>query len=121
MATTKSDGPGKPETVICLFRVRKDKEDEFRALVERHWPTLHRLGLTTAEPSKVYRGADRSGGPLWVEIFTWKDGRAAHVAHEHPEVAAIWEPMETCVEERKGVAKWEFPNVQPVSLSHARA
>ena len=38
-------------------------------------------------------------------------------AHEHPDVLAIWEPMDPLLEERDGRTKWEFPHFERVSLS----
>jgi hypothetical protein len=109
------------ETVVALYRVRAGQEAAFQRLLERHWPTLDRLGLTNGEPALVFRGKDRTGGPLFVEIFTWKDADAPRVAHETPEVAAIWEPMGKLVEDRPKAERWEFPHVEPVSMPHARA
>ena len=103
-----------PVTVICLYRVRKGREGEFIKLLERHWPTLHDLGLVTDEPPQHFRGAERDGGPLFVEIFAWKSGDASSHAHEHPEVMAIWEPMDGLTEERGGRPNMEFPHVQPL-------
>lgn len=110
-----------PETVIATFRVRAGQEAAFQALLDRHWPTLHRLGLTNGEPSLVFRGKDHGGLPLFVEIFTWKDAQAPEAAHHAPEVEAIWGAMEPLVEDRKGQPKWEFPHVAPVAMPHARA
>jgi len=106
-----------PETVICRFQVRADAEQPFRALLRVHWPTLRRLGLVTEDPPQHYRAVDEQGRPVYVEIFTWRDGRAAQEAHEHPEVAAVWEPMAPLVEEREGRRKWEFPHYRRLDLS----
>jgi len=103
-----------PETVICTFRVIAEREAAFRALLERHWPTLHRLGLTTDEPARTYRGYDGKG-PFYVEIFEWRDARAAGAAHEHPEVMAVWEPMDPLCEAREGRPAMEFPHVERVA------
>jgi hypothetical protein len=108
-----------PETVFATYRVRAGKEPAFLALVERHWPTLQRLGFTNGEPALVFQGTDASGGPLVYEVFTWKDKASVDHAHEHPEVAAIWEAMEPLVESRKGREKWEFPHVRPVAMPYA--
>lgn len=107
------------ETAICLYRVRSGREDEFRALLERHWPTLRKLELATAEPPRYYRGAEQDGGPLFVEIFDWVSGEAARAAHEHPEVMALWEPMDALTETRDGRPNMEFPHVQPLALPPA--
>lgn len=103
-----------PATVICHYRVRSGQEPAFTALLERHWPALRRLGLATAEPSRVYRGADAKGRPMFWEIFSWVNGEAAEKAHMHPEIAAIWEPMDALCEAREGLRNMEFPHVEAV-------
>jgi hypothetical protein len=102
------------ETVICTYRVRADREDEFTRLLARHWRTLRELGFVTGEKAQVFRGED--GGLTYVEIFTWVEGGFAQ-AHEHPGVLAIWESMDPLLEGRDGRPKWEFPHFQPVALA----
>jgi len=110
----------KPETVICLYRVKPGNERKFARLLERHWPTLRALGLVTRTRARHFRGAEHDGAPLFVEIFEWVSGAASERAHEHPEVAAIWEPMDVLCEARGGKPNMEFPHVQPLEL-RARA
>lgn len=100
------------ETVICTYRARPDAEPVFRELLARHWRTLHDLGFVTDEESVVLRHVDE---PTYVEIFTWLEGGFAQ-AHEHPDVVAIWEPMEPLLEERDGQPRWEFPHYVPAVL-----
>jgi hypothetical protein len=97
------------ETVICTYRVRPEAEAEFRDLLRRHWTTLRDLGFVTDEESRVLRKVDE---PTYVEIFTWVDGGFG-LAHEHPDVLAIWEPMDPLLESRDGRDKWEFPHYHP--------
>jgi len=101
------------ETVICTYRVRSDAEDRFRELLGRHWRTLHGLGFVTDEDSLVFRSTE--DGLTYVEIFTWVEGGFGQ-AHEHPDVLAIWEPMEPLLEDRDGHPKWEFPHFERVAL-----
>ena len=105
-----------PDTVIAQYRVKAGSEPAFERLLEKHWPTLDRLGLTNGEPSLVFRGKERAGGSLFVEVFTWKDAKAPDAAHTNPEVGAIWGAMEPLVEARGGREKWEFPHVAPVAM-----
>lgn len=107
----------KGETVICHYRVKAGKEKEFVGLLRRHWPTLQRLGTVTDEPSQVYRGKDPGGRPMFWEIFHWKSAAAFEKAHQHPEVLAIWEPMDALCEPRDGHPNMEFPHVEAVVLS----
>jgi hypothetical protein len=111
-----SEPTGGPETVICLYRVRAGNEERFVELLSRHWPTLKRLGLATDQPPRHFRGAEHDGAPLFVEIFDWVDGAAAGAAHEHPEVMAIWEPMDRLTEARGGRPNMEFPHVRPIEV-----
>lgn len=105
-----------PETVICLYRVRAGSEKRFVELLARHWPTLRDLGLVTEEPARHFRGEEHDGAPLFVEIFDWVDARAAQRAHEHPEVMAIWEPMDGLTEMRGGRPNMEFPHVRRIEV-----
>jgi hypothetical protein len=100
------------ETVICTYQARPDAEDQFRELLSRHWTTLHELGFVTDESPVVLRRLDE---PTYVEIFTWMDGGFAR-AHDHPDVLAIWEPMEPLLEERNNRPKWEFPHYRSAGL-----
>jgi hypothetical protein len=87
---TRSD----PVTMLVTYRPKPGKEKELQALVEKHWPTLDRVGLVTKEPAKIWRAIDKgSGAPYFVEWFQWKDGEASDTAHQTPEVMAVWEPM----------------------------
>ena len=89
-----------PETVICSYHVKPGHEADFEALLSTHWPTLHEAGLTTDVPPRMYRGR-ASGKPdgshgaagVYIEIFEWKNASAPGVAHQTPEIMAVWEPM----------------------------
>jgi hypothetical protein len=100
------------ETVICTYRVRPDAEGEFAGLLRRHWDTLHDLGFVTDERSRVLRDVSE---PTYIEIFTWVEGGFER-AHQHPDVLAIWEPMEPLLEDRGGRPRWEFPHYRPADL-----
>ena len=106
-----------PPTAVCLYRVTPGRESDFTALLKRHWPTLQSLGLVTDDRPLHYRGAERDGRPLFVEIFTWKSDEASRIAHEHPEVMAIWEPMDRLTEGRAGRPNMEFPHVARVQFA----
>jgi hypothetical protein len=102
--------------VVCLYRVRRGCEDEFVELLRRHWPTLRSLGLATPDPPQHLRGFEQSGEPIFVEIFGWKTPEAPRLAHEHPDVMAIWEPMDKLTEPRNGRPNMEFPHFQRLNL-----
>jgi len=108
------------ETVICLYRVKKGNERKFIRVLEKHWPALRSLGLVTRKRARHFRGAEQDGAPLFVEIFEWLSAAASEQAHQHPEIAAIWEPMDALCESRAGKPNMEFPHVQPLEL-RARA
>jgi len=90
----------KPVLTHVTYRPKKGKESELFALVKKHWPTLRRTGLVTGDPATVYRATDkRSGAVYFVEIFSWRDEKASGIAHQTPEVMAVWEPMGAILEE----------------------
>ena len=103
-------------TVIATYRVKPESESAFLDLLRAHYPTLSKLGLVTSEPPTIYRGYE-DGRPIIYEIFTWKTPDAPDVAHQTPEVMAIWEPMGELVEERNGRDKFEFPHCEHLDLS----
>ena len=112
--THRDSGP----TVICTYRVQEGKEDEFTRLLELHWPTLRKAGLATQDTTQVFRGTDKSGKTFFNEIFTWVPN-GPQLAHETPEVMAVWEPMGALCEARDGRPPMEFPHVTQVDLALA--
>ncbi|MCU1267339.1 MAG: hypothetical protein JWM21_3657 [Acidobacteria bacterium] len=85
---------GNPVLTHVTYRPKKGKEEELFALVKKHWPILKQIGLSTNEPAQVYRATDkRSGAVYFIEIFSWRDGKASDLAHQTPEVMAVWETM----------------------------
>ncbi len=100
-----------PVTVIAIYRVQKAREADFQALLARHHPTLVALGLATDEPAVIYRGEEKEG-PIVFEIFAWKDDESPSIAHQTPEVMALWEPMGALVEQRDGRPAMQFPHVE---------
>ena len=85
---------GNPVLTHVTYRPKKGKEEELFSLVKKHWPILKEIGLATNDPAKVYRATDkRSGQVYFIEIFSWRDEKASEVAHQTPEVMAVWETM----------------------------
>lgn len=97
--------------VICHYRVARGNEHAFEKLLDKHWPTLHQLGLVTNDVPQQFKGEEQDNGdPIYFEIFEWLED-AVDRAHEHPEVMAIWEPMDQLCESRAGKPNMEFPHV----------
>ena len=89
-----------PVTNIVTYVPKKGKEAEMLALVKKHEPALRKVGLVTAEPFRVWKAYDiRKQREQYIEYFVWKDGGASDIAHQTPEVMAIWEPMGPILEE----------------------
>jgi hypothetical protein len=101
--------------VVCTYRVKAGREKEFIALLKRHWPTLRKLGLVHELPRMALQGRDTEQTSCFVEVFAWKD-RGVEVAHNHPEVIALWEPMEQMCEARDGRPATEFPHYADLEL-----
>jgi hypothetical protein len=94
------ENPNAPVANIVTYVPKKGQEAELLALVKKHEPALRKVGLVTAEPFRVWKAFDiRKEREAFIEYFQWKDGRASDVAHQTPEVMAVWEPMGPVLEE----------------------
>ncbi len=90
---------GKPVLTHVTYQPKKGKEQELLALVKKHWPTLRKAGLATDEPAQIYEAHEKhSGNHYFIEIFAWRDEEASGLAHQLPEVMAVWEPMSNVME-----------------------
>ena len=95
-----------PVTMLVTYRPKKGKAAELQALVEKHGPTLAKTGLLSKDhPVQVWKATDKRGHgaeePYFVELMTWRDGEASDIAHQTPEIMAVWEPMGAVLEELK--------------------
>jgi hypothetical protein len=94
------ENPEAPVTNILTYVPKKGKEAELLALVRKHEPALRKVGLVTEEPFRLWKAYDvRKQREQFIEQFVWKNGNASDVAHQTPEVMAIWEPMGPVLEE----------------------
>jgi hypothetical protein len=85
-----------PVTRLVIYRPKQDHHDQLLAILKQHGPTLKKTGLLTDEPVRIYRGTDLrkpQTPPYFVEMFQWKDEKSGDLAHEVPEVMAVWETM----------------------------
>lgn len=104
-------------TVVCIYRVAAGNETAFTQLLERHWPVLRELGLATEKRPLHYRGAEqRTGEPLFFEIFEWVSEKSSGLAHQHPDVMEIWERMDKLTEARGDKPNMEFPHVRELDV-----
>jgi hypothetical protein len=86
--------------MLVTYRPKPRSEDTLLSLIRAHWPTLNRLGLATIRPAKLWRAIDkRTSRTFFVEIFEWRDASASEIAHQTPEVMAVWEPMGPLLED----------------------
>ena len=85
--------PDHPIQILCRYRLKPGREQEFAQLLTRHWPRLFELGLTSDQPARLLRGSDKAGNVAYIERFAWKSASSVASAHESPEVMKLWEPM----------------------------
>ena len=113
-AQAVNGGPPKDdtETVYTTFNVIPGKEEEFRQVLERAWPTYYKHGMVLKTPHLILRGADDSGRPYFIEILTWKDHDAPD--HAPADVQAIWDQMTALCERRDGHRRIEFYEVKVI-------
>ena len=96
----KRENPAAPVKNLVTYVAKKGGEATLLELVKKHEPALRKVGLVTSEPFKVWKAFNiRTGEHSIVEYFEWKDGKASDVAHQTPEVMAVWEPMGPVLED----------------------
>ena len=87
----------KPVHRLVIYRPKAGKTEDLLAILRKHGPVLRGSGLLTDAPVQIYRATDlrRQGEaePYFIETFEWKDEAASDVAHQTPEVMAVWETM----------------------------
>ena len=89
----------KPVTMLVSYFPKPGKEKQLLAIVEKHWPTLERVGLVSKTAAWIWQATDiRTKKSHIVELFQWKDDKASGIAHQTPEVMAVWETMGPIVE-----------------------
>ena len=92
-----SSNSSAPVNRLVIYRPKRGSFDALKAILVRHGPTLRGTGLITNEPVKLWVASDlrRHGEPepYFVESFQWRDGQASDIAHQTPEVMAVWETM----------------------------
>lgn len=92
--------PDAPVHNLVTYVPKPGKEAELLALVKQHEPALRKVGLVTDEPFTVWKAYDiRKKREQFVESFAWKNAGASDLAHQTPEVMAVWEPMGPILEE----------------------
>lgn len=94
------ENPDLPVTNIVTYVPKAGKEDALYALVKKHEAALRAADLVTAEPFRVWKAFDiRKHRSSFIEYFQWKNGRVSDLAHQTPEVMAVWEPMGPILED----------------------
>jgi hypothetical protein len=92
-----------PVNRLVIYRPKKGNESGLEAILRKHGPTLRGSGLLTGEPVRLWRAIDiqRQGETqsYFVETFQWRDEQASDIAHQLPEVMAVWETMGAYIEE----------------------
>jgi hypothetical protein len=84
----------KPVKMHVTYRPKAGKTDELLALVLKHGPALESTGLIVDGPAVVSRATNkRTGEVFFIETFSWRDAEAPNLAHQTPELMAVWEPM----------------------------
>ena len=82
---------------LVMYKPKPGSEQKLLELCKKHAPALKASGLAADEPINLYRATDlrRHGEPepYFIETFEWKTPDAGEIAHQTPEIMAVWEPM----------------------------
>jgi quinol monooxygenase YgiN len=105
-----------PQLFVALYRPHAGKEEALKKLIAEHVPTLRRLELITDREALLMKAQDGT----YVEIAEWRGPDSAEKAHQHPELAKVWEGMGKIADfpalESLKESKVRFPHFQPVGL-----
>ncbi len=82
------------QITIAAFRPRPGKEADLLQVIADRLPLLRRLGLATDRAEVLMRSADG----VIIQVSEWAGADAIRVAHETPEVLALWDRFEACSE-----------------------
>jgi hypothetical protein len=83
-----------PVTMLVSYYPKKGHENALLNLVKKHWPILNNAGLVTDQPVQIWRATDKRTNDIYfVEKFQWATPESSDIAHQTPEVMAVWEPM----------------------------
>jgi len=85
-----------PVNRVVIYRPKPGQLAELEAIVTRHGAVLRKVGLITDDPVRVFRAREPrkpEAGTFLVEHFRWRDGAASDIAHQTPDVMAVWETM----------------------------
>jgi hypothetical protein len=106
----------KPEVVFALYRPHPGKDQDVRRLLAAHLPVLRRLELATDRPALLVRAKDGT----YIEVFEWRTAESASLAHQHPEVARVWEALGQVADfpslDSLEEAKVRFSHFEPVTI-----
>jgi hypothetical protein len=82
---------------LVIYRPKQGHFEELKKILLQHGPVLRKLGLLSDVPVRLYTATDlRQHGtaePYFVEEFEWRDDKASDLAHQSPELMAVWETM----------------------------
>src|SRR5687767_10562946 len=88
-----------PVTMLVSYYPKAGKANDLVRLLTQHWPTLHGLGLVVGE-ARLWQATDkRTGREFFVELLNWRNENASDLAHQTPEVMAVWETMGPLLED----------------------
>jgi hypothetical protein len=111
-----NEGIKGPQIVFALYKPHDGKDAELQRIIAGHVSTLRRLELITERPAILVR----SKNGTYIEIFEWATEESAPLAHQHPEVAKVWEAMGKVCDlpalESLEEVKNRFPHFEPVNL-----
>jgi hypothetical protein len=97
METANRSTQAGPIDRLVTYRPKRGHEDALAAILRSHGPALRKCGLLTDEPIRIWRAIDLRGdgepGAYFVETFQWRDQKASDLAHQLPEIMAVWETM----------------------------
>lgn len=82
--------------VVSTYHAKADHSERVAALLASNWELLHNNGLTTEQPAFLMRDPDEPS--RFVEVFEWKSEDGPDEAWNHPEIAELWNEIQSLCE-----------------------
>jgi hypothetical protein len=79
---------------IACYKPKKEKSDDLRNLVNKHYPLLLSKAMVTEREPFIMKSED---GTI-IEIFEWKSKKAKKAAHSDEDIIEIWDHLESVSE-----------------------
>ena len=107
-------------TSLCIYRVKSGRKPLFEECWQSTGPRCAEWGCGSRRAAYDLPGDGQAGRTAFCRTSDLEGRRRPNIAHEIPDVMAVWEPMGTLCEPRDGRPPMEFPHVERIQIPFER-